>query len=112
MTKAKRGLGEVALPVTAHAGARVDELRRQMKGDAPGKTSKAGENGKEAESLGKLTVTAPRELLDRLRRASYWSRDPVVDIVRRAIEREVDRLEEKHGTKSAPQLRPGRRVRV
>ena len=114
MTKAKRMLGDVALPVTAQAVERAGELRREMEGRGrvagkAGKARKAGEAA--AAGLGKLTVTAPAELLGRLRTASYWSREPVVDIVRRAVEREVERLEAKHGTEPAPPLRPGRKVR-
>lgn len=72
---------------------------------------KAGEARKAGPALGKLTITASAELLGRLRTASYWSRQPVVDIVRRAVEREVARLEGKHGTEPAPPLRPGRKAR-
>jgi hypothetical protein len=109
MTKAKRGLGEVALPVTTQAVDRIGELRRRMDSGRASKAGKAGEAGEA--SLGKLTVTAAPELLTRLRAASYWSREAVVDIVRRAVEREVARLEDKHGTEPAPPLRPGRKAR-
>jgi hypothetical protein len=113
MTKSKRALGDVALPVTTQAVGRSGELRRMMEGEPgkPSKAGKAGEAGKAGPALGKLTVMAPAALLGRLRTASYWSREPVVDIVRRAVEREVARLEEKHGAEPAPPLRPGRKAR-
>lgn len=53
----------------------------------------------------------PDEQLARLLAASYWSRMSMVDIVRVAIEREVPRLEEQHGTELALPLRPSRKTR-
>lgn len=67
---------------------RPQHVRRGRKTKLPVETKVEG-------GLGKLTVTAPAELLARLRTASYWSREPVVDIVRRAVSQEVEKIEVK-----------------
>lgn len=62
----------------------------------------------------KYTIALQPALLERLRNASYWSRDPVAAIIERAISAELDRMEKVNGEAFAPRtekLRSGRPVR-
>lgn len=81
------------------------------RGSRPHK-SDSRSKGEEGATLGKLTVTVQRDLLDRLRRSAYWSRRPLVLIVRDALIREISRLEKRYGAAKAPPLRPGRKASI
>lgn len=48
----------------------------------------------------------PERVVERVRDAAYWDRQTVAEIVERALEREVSRMEKERGT--AYERRPGR----
>ena len=61
----------------------------------------------------KVTVALPRDLMERLRAAAYWTRKPLAGLVEEGVRGAIDREEKTHGEPFPPlteRLRPGRKI--